>query len=380
MAMFSLTEEQELIRNTAREFAQQYCAPIANEVDDEAKWPTESVAAMAELGLMGIPFPEKYGGAGSDNLSYAIAIEEISRVCASTGVILSAHTSLGTWPIYHFASEEVKMQYLPRMCSGELLGAFCLTEAGAGTDAAAQTTVAVEDGDHFVLNGAKVFITNGDHADIFIVFAMTDKSKGTKGITAFVVEKAWAGVSVGKHERKMGIRGAHTTEILFHDVRVPKTHMLGKVGDGFKVAMMTLDGGRIGIAAQALGIAQAALDESVKWAKERQQFGKPIAANQAIQFMIADMATQVQASRHLVYHAATLKDEGKPYSKEASMAKLFAAETAMQQSIKAVQIHGGLGYIKGTVAERLMRDAKITEIYEGTSEVQRMVIAGAALR
>lgn len=378
--MFQLTEEQELIRQTAREYAQQYCAPIAVEIDAEAKWPTDSLAAMAELGLMGIPFPEAYGGAGADNLSYTIAVEEISRACASTGVILSAHTSLGAWPIYHFGSEEVKQRYLPRLSSGEWLGAFCLTEAGAGTDAASQTTTAVLDGEHYVLNGSKVFITNGDHADVFILFAMTDKSKGTRGITAFVAEKSYPGLSVGKHEDKMGIRAAHTTEILLNNVRVPVANRLGQEGEGFKVAMMTLDGGRIGIAAQALGIAQAALDESVKWAKERVQFGKPLAANQAIQFMIADMATQVAAARHLVYHAACLKDEGKPYAKEAAMAKLFAAETAMQQSIKAVQIHGGLGYIKGTTVERLMRDAKITEIYEGTSEVQRMVIAANALR
>jgi butyryl-CoA dehydrogenase len=378
--VFTLTEEQELIRNTAREFAAQYCAPIAAEVDDEAKWPEESVAAMAELGLMGVPYPEKYGGAGADYLSYTVAVEEISRACASTGVILSAHVSLACWPIYHFGTEEQKLQYLPDMTSGAKLGAFCLTEAGAGTDAGSQTTIAVPDGDSYILNGSKVFITNGDKAEVFIVFAMTDKAKGTKGICAFIVEKAFPGVAVGKHERKMGIRGAHTTEILLRDVRVPAANRLGKEGDGFKIAMATLDGGRIGIAAQALGIAQAALDESVKWAKERQQFGKPLAANQAIQFMIADMATQVQAARHLVYHAATLKDEGKPYSKEASMAKLFAAETAMQQAVKAVQIHGGYGYIKGTTAERLMRDAKITEIYEGTSEVQRMVIAANCLK
>lgn len=378
--MFRLTEEQELIRKTAREFAQEYCAPIAVEIDEEARWPEESVAAMAELGLMGIPFPEAYGGAGADHLSYILAVEEISRVCASTGVILSAHTSLCTWPIFKFGSEEVKQRYLPRLCAGEWLGAFCLTEAGAGTDAAAQTTTAVRDGDHYVLNGSKVFITNGDKADVFVVFAMTDKSKGTRGISAFVVEKSFPGVAVGKHENKMGIRAAHTTEILLRDVRVPAGNLLGEEGQGFKIAMMTLDGGRIGIAAQALGIAQAALDESVKWAKERHQFGRPIAANQAIQWMIADMATQVQAARHLVYHAAWLKDQGEPHTREASMAKLFAAETAMQQTIKAVQIHGGIGYIKGTTVERLMRDAKITEIYEGTSEVQRMVIAGSLLK
>jgi butyryl-CoA dehydrogenase len=378
--MFNLSEQQELIRNLVREFAAEQVAPIAAEIDDEARWPEETLKAMKELDLMGIPFPEQYGGSGGDYLSYIITVEELSRACASTGVILSAHISLGSSPIYQFGTEEQKLKYLPDLASGRKLGAFCLTEPGAGTDAASQTTTAVLDGDHYVLNGAKCFITNGDHADTFIVMAMTDKPKGTKGISAFIVEKTFPGVSVGKHERKMGIRAAHTTEVLFRDARIPKANLLGKEGEGFKVAMMTLDGGRIGIAAQALGIAQAALDESIKWAKERQQFGKPIAANQAIQFMIADMALQVQAARHLVYHAATLKDEGKPYSKEAAMAKLFAAETAMQQSIKAVQIHGGYGYIKGTTVERLMRDAKITEIYEGTSEVQRMVIAAAALR
>jgi butyryl-CoA dehydrogenase len=378
--MFDLTEEQELIRKSAMEFAAQHCAPIAARIDEEAEWPTESVAVMAELGFMGICLPEQYGGGGADHLSYALVVEEISRACASTGVILSAHVSLASWPIAHFGTEEQKQRYLPGMTSGKKLGAFCLTEANAGTDAASQTTVAVRRGDHYVLDGSKVFITNGDKADVFLVFAMTDKAKGTKGISAFIVEKGFPGISVGKHERKMGIRGAHTTEIVLKDARIPLQNLLGKEGEGFKVAMMTLDGGRIGIAAQALGIAQAALDCSVSWAKERKQFEKPIAANQAIQFYIADMATQVQAARHLVYHAATLKDQGKPYSKEAAMAKLFAAETAMQQSIKAVQIHGGIGYIKGTVAERLMRDAKITEIYEGTSEVQKMVIAAAALR
>ncbi len=378
--MFHLTDEQELVRNSAREFATTTCAPIAAEIDEEARWPEASVKAMAELGFLGIPFPEEFEGGGADYLTYVLAVEEISRACASTGVILSAHVSLAAWPIFHFGTDEQKKRYLPDLCSGRKLGAFCLTESGAGTDAASQTTVARLDGDHYVLDGAKVFITNGDKAGTYVVFAMTDKAKGTRGISAFIVERDFPGVSVGKHERKMGIRGAHTTEVLFKDARIPKQNLLGKEGEGFKIAMATLDGGRIGIAAQALGIAQAALDESVKWAKERQQFGKPIAANQAIQFLVADMATEVQAARHLVYHAASLKDEGKPYSKEASMAKLFASETAMQQSIKAVQIHGGLGYIKGTVAERLMRDAKITEIYEGTSEVQRMVIASQALR
>jgi len=378
--MFALTEEQELIRKTAREFALQYAAPRAVEVDEEALWPAESIAAMGELGLMGIPFPEEYGGAGADHLSYILAVEEIARACASTAIILSAHTSLCAWPIFRFGTEEQKRTYLPRLLSGQWLGAFAMTEAGAGSDAAAQKSVAVRDGDFYVLNGTKVFITNGDKADLFIVFAMTDPSQGTRGISAFIAEKGTPGLVVGKLEKKMGMRGAHTTEILLRDCRIPAANLLGREGEGFKIAMATLEGGRIGVGAQALGIAQAALDESIKWAKERVQFGRPIAANQAIQWMIADMATQVQAARHLVYHAAWLKDQGKPCGKEAAMAKLFASETAMQQTIKAVQIHGGIGYIKGTTVERLMRDAKVTEIYEGTSEVQRMVISGSVLR
>ena len=377
--MFSLTEEQELSRQAAREFAAQYCAPIAQDIDDEARWPAESVAKMAELGFFGVPYPEEYGGAGADFMSFTLIGEEISRACASTSVILGAHASLTAWPIFHFGTDAQKAKYLPDLMTGAKLGAFCLTESGAGSDSASQSTEAVLDGDHYVLNGNKVFITNGNHADIFIVFAMTDKSRGTRGISAFIVEKAFGGVSVGKHERKMGIRAAHTNEMVFKDVRIPKENILAKAGTGFRVAMMTLDSGRIGVAAQGLGIAQAALDESIKWAKQRNQFGKPIAANQGIQWMIADMATQVQATRHLVYHAAALKDKGKPYRMEAAMAKLFASETAMQTTIKAVQIHGGIGYIKGTVVERLMRDAKITEIYEGTSEVQRMVIASQVL-
>lgn len=377
---FKLTEEQELLRKSVREFAEQYLEPIAGELDEESRYPAEIVAKLAEMDWMGIPYPQEYGGAGADYLSYVITVEEISRSCASTGVILSAHTSLACGPIYQYGTEEQKQKYLVPLCKGEKLGAFCLTEPGAGTDAGAGTTTAVLDGNEYVLNGTKTFITNGPVADIFIVFAKTDKTKGTRGISAFIVPKDAPGLKVGKHENKMGIRASQTSEIIFKDCRIPKENLLGEEGKGFRIAMETLDGGRIGIAAQALGIAQAALDEAIKYSKERVQFGKPICSNQAIQWMIANMATDIQAARFLTYYAAWCKDNGLPYTKEAAMAKLFAAETASRHTSKAVQIHGGYGYIKGYKVERLMRDAKITEIYEGTSEVQRMVIAGNLLR
>ncbi|WP_406678627.1 acyl-CoA dehydrogenase [Moorella sp. ACPs] len=377
---FKLTEEQELLRKSVREFAEQYLEPIAGELDEESRYPAEIVAKLAEMDWMGIPYPQEYGGAGADYLSYVITVEEISRSCASTGVILSAHTSLACGPIYQYGTEEQKQKYLVPLCKGEKLGAFCLTEPGAGTDAGAGTTTAVLDGNEYVINGTKTFITNGPVADIFIVFAKTDKTKGTRGISAFIVPKDAPGLKVGKHENKMGIRASQTSEIIFKDCRIPKENLLGEEGKGFRIAMETLDGGRIGIAAQALGIAQAALDEAIKYSKERVQFGKPICSNQAIQWMIANMATDIQAARFLTYYAAWCKDNGLPYTKEAAMAKLFAAETASRHTSKAVQIHGGYGYIKGYKVERLMRDAKITEIYEGTSEVQRMVIAGNLLR
>jgi butyryl-CoA dehydrogenase len=377
---FKLTEEQELLRKSVREFAEQYLEPIAGELDEEGRYPAEIVAKLGEMDWMGIPYPQEYGGAGADYLSYVITVEEISRSCASTGAILSAHTSLACWPIYQHGTEEQKQKYLVPLCKGEKLGAFCLTEPGAGTDAGAGTTTAVLDGNEYVLNGTKTFITNGPVADIFIVFAKTDKTKGTRGISAFIVPKDAPGLKVGKHENKMGIRASQTSEIIFKDCRIPKENLLGEEGKGFRIAMETLDGGRIGIAAQALGIAQAALDESIKYSKERVQFGKPICSNQAIQWMIANMATDIQAARLLTYYAAWCKDNGLPYTKEAAMAKLFAAETASRHTSKAVQIHGGYGYIKGYKVERLMRDAKITEIYEGTSEVQRMVIANNLLR
>ncbi|MBZ4654884.1 MAG: acyl-CoA dehydrogenase protein, partial [Peptococcaceae bacterium] len=341
---FQLTEEQELIRRMVKEFAETVVAPRAGEIDKKHEFPSDIVGKMVELNLMGIPYPEEYGGSGGDNLSYILVVEEISKACASTGVILSAHTSLASWPIYQFGTAEQKEKYLKPLCSGQKLGAFALTEPNAGTDAASQQTVAVLDGDYYVLKGSKIFITNGGYADTYIVFAMTDKSKGLKGISAFIVEKNFPGFVVGQKEDKLGIRGSSTTEIIFKDCKVPKENLLGKEGDGFKIAMQTLDGGRIGIGAQALGIAQAAYEAALKYAKERHQFGKPISANQAIQFMLADMATQIQAARHLVYHAVWLKDNKLPFSKEASMAKLFASETAMQVAVKAVQIHGGHGY------------------------------------
>jgi butyryl-CoA dehydrogenase len=327
-----------------------------------------------------VPFSEEVGGAGADYLSYAIVVEELSRVCASTGVIVSAHTSLGTWPIYQFGTPAQKEKYLPGLTAGQMLAAFALTEPGAGTDAAAGKTTAVLDGDEYVLNGSKIFITNGGYAEVYVVTAMTDITKGTKGISAFIVEKDAPGFSVGEKEHKLGIKGSSTTPLYFSDCRIPKDALLGKEGEGFKIAMMTLDGGRIGIASQALGIAQGAYDAAVKYAKERVQFGKPIAAQQAIQWMIADMATEIDAARLLVYRAAWNKDNNLPYSKEAAMAKLFASETASRVANKAIQIHGGYGYTENYPVERALRDAKITEIYEGTSEVQRMVIAANSLR
>lgn len=377
---FELTEIQSLIQSTVKEFAQMAVAPIAAEIDRAHRFPEELIPQLAELNLLGVPYPEEVGGAGADNLSYVLVIEELARVCASTAVVVSAHTSLGTWPIYQFGTEAQKEKYLSKLASGEWLGAFALTEPGAGTDAAAGKTTAVLEGDEWVLNGSKIFITNGGYADVYVVTAMTDPSKGTKGISAFIVEKNAPGFTVGEKEHKLGIKASSTTPLYFSDCRIPKDAILGEPGQGFKIAMQTLDGGRIGIAAQALGIAQGALDAAVKYAKERVQFGKPIANQQAIQWMIADMATQIDAARFLVYRAAWNKDNGLPYSKEAAMAKLYASEAASFVANKAIQIHGGYGYTENYPVERALRDAKITEIYEGTSEVQRMVIAGSVLR
>jgi len=377
---FSLTKEQEMVRTLMRQFSENEVKPLAAEIDQTERFPRETVKKLARYDMMGIPFPKEYGGAGGDNISYAIAIEELSKVCAATGVILSAHTSLGAHPIYQFGTEEQKQKYLVPLAKGEKLGAFGLTEPNAGTDAASQQTVAVKDGDNYILNGSKVFITNGGEADIYIIFAMTDKSKGTKGISAFIVEKDFPGFSIGKKEEKLGIRASSTTELIFENCVVPKENLLGEEGRGFAIAMQTLDGGRIGIAAQALGIAEGALDECIKYMKERKQFGKPLSAFQGLQWMIADMAVRVEAARYLVYNAAYKKDKKMPFSADAAMAKLYAAETAMEVTTKAVQIFGGYGYTRDYPVERMMRDAKITEIYEGTSQVQKMVIAANILK
>ena len=377
---FELTDEQQLIRDAVREFAEAEVAPIAGELDRDHRFPRELLPRMAELSIMGMPFPEKCGGAGADETSYVLAVEEISRACASTGCILSAHTSLATWPVYEFGTDAQKDRYLTDMASGRRLGAFALTEPGAGTDAGSGTCTATLHGDEYALDGSKIFITNAPFAEVYIVFAKTDPARGTRGMSAFIVEKDTPGFSVGEAEHKLGIRGSSTPPIYFSDCRVPKDALLGKEGDGFKIAMQTLDGGRIGIAAQALGIAQAALDASVAYAKERVQFGKPIAANQAIQWMIADMATAVDAARLLVYRAAWCVDNGRAYGTEGAMAKLFASEAATRVADRAIQIHGGYGYTESYPVERNYRDAKITEIYEGTSEVQRMVIARSYLR
>ncbi|SFR02143.1 acyl-CoA dehydrogenase [Desulfoscipio geothermicus] len=377
---FKLTEEQEMIRKTVRDFAENEVAPKAGPMDEAEEYDYKLWNDMAEMGLTGIPFPEEYGGAGMDNLSYAIAVEELSRVCASTGVLISAHTSLCSWPIYAFGTEEQKQKFLTPLASGEKIGALGLTEPSAGSDAGAVKTTAVLDGDEYVLNGSKIFITNGEKADIYVVIASTDKSKGHKGTAAFIVEKGTPGFTFGKKEHKMGIRASATYELVFENCRIPKENMLGEDGKGFKIALMTLDGGRIGIAAQALGIAQGAFDEAVKYSKVREQFNKPISSFQGIQWMLADMATRIDAARLLVYRAAYLKDNGLPYSKESAMAKLYASECAMWVTTKAVQIFGGYGYTREYPVERMMRDAKITEIYEGTSEVQRIVIAANILK
>ncbi len=377
---FQLSKEHEMARQLFRTFASEEVKPLAQEVDEQERFPTETVEKFKRYGFMGIPFDKEYGGQGCDILTYILAVEEISKVCATTGVILSAHTSLCGSPINEYGTIEQKKKYLTKVASGEALGAFGLTEPGAGTDASGQQTRAVPDGDNYILNGTKIFITNAEYADIYIVLAMTDKSLGTKGISAFIVERSFPGFSIGKKELKMGIRGSATCELIFQDCIVPKENLLGKEGEGFKIAMKTLDGGRIGIAAQALGIAQGAIDETVKYTKERKQFGKAISKFQNTQFQLADMQTKTDAARLLVYRAAVLKDSKQPYGVEAAMAKLFAAETAMEVTTKAVQLHGGYGYTRDYPVERMMRDAKITEIYEGTSEVQKMVISANMLK
>jgi butyryl-CoA dehydrogenase len=377
---FELTDEQELVRNTVRDFAKAELAPLAGEIDRDHRFPEEVIRKMAGLNLMGMPYPEEVGGAGTDYVSYRIALEEVSRGCASTGTIMTAHTTLATWPVFTFGTQAQKDKYLADMASGRRLGAFALTEPAAGTDAGAGTCTAVLKGDSYVLNGSKMFISNAPYAEVYIVFAKTDPERGTMGMSAFIVEKDTPGFSVGEAEHKLGIRGSTTSPLCFTNCHVPTDALLGGEGHGFKIAMKTLDRGRIGIAAQAVGIAQAALDASRAYAKERVQFGKPIAAFQAIQWMIADMATEIEAARLLTYRAASREDQGRPYSTEGAMAKLFASETATRVTGKAIQIHGGYGYTERYPVERNWRDAKITEIYDGTSEAQRMVIARSCLR
>ncbi|WP_191433240.1 acyl-CoA dehydrogenase [Flavonifractor sp. An112] len=373
---FKFNEEEQEIIDMLHDFALKEVAPIAAEVDEDERFPEETWHKLADMGMMGVPFPEEYGGAGMSYLTYIGCCEELAKHCATTSVMVSAHTSLCTWPIYQFGTEEQKQKYLPGLCSGETLGAFGLTEPGAGTDAAMQKTVAEDKGDHWLLNGSKIFITNAGFASVFVVFAMTDKSLGTKGISAFIVDRDAPGFSVGAHEKKMGIRGSSTCELIFDNCKIPKENLLGEIGKGFKIAMMTLDGGRIGIGAQALGIAQGCIDQTVKYTKERIQFGKRISQFQNTQFQLADMQAKVDAARLLIYRAAQAKQDGEPYSHLAAMGKLYASEAASDVTRRCLQLVGGYGYTREYPFERMMRDAKITEIYEGTSEVQRMVISG----
>ena len=381
---FTLSKEHEMARTLFREFAEKEVKPLAQEVDETEQFPKETVAKMAQCGFLGIPVPKEYGGQGCDPLAYAMCVEELSKVCGTTGVIVSAHTSLCCDPIQTYGTEEQKQKYLVPLAKGEKLGAFGLTEPGAGTDAQGQQTKAVLDGDEWVLNGTKIFITNGKEADVYVVIAVTGtvekRGKTQKEISAFIVEKGTPGFTFGTKEKKMGIRGSATYELIFTDCRIPKENLLGKKGEGFKIAMHTLDGGRIGIAAQALGIAEGALERTIEYVKERKQFGRAIGQFQNTQFQLADMATQVQAAQMMVYRAAVAKATQKDYGFEAAMAKLYAAEVAMEVTTKAVQLHGGYGYIREYDVERMMRDAKITEIYEGTSEVQRMVISANLLK
>lgn len=377
---FQLTEEHEMLRKMIRDFAENQVAPTAAERDEEERFDRSIFEQMAELGLTGIPWPEKYGGAGADYLSYVIAVEELSRVDASIGVTLSAHVSLASWPLYKFGSEEQKQKFLRPLAEGKKMGAYCLTEPGSGSDSAGMRTTAVRDGDHYILNGSKIFITNAGEAEIYIVFAVTNPELKHKGISAFIVEKGMDGFTMGKKEKKLGIRSSPTLAVNFEDVRVPAENLLGEEGQGFKIAMMTLDGGRNGIAAQALGIAQGAYEHALDYAKERNQFGKPIASLQAIQFKLADMATKIEASRLLTYQAAWLEDQGLPYGKASAMSKVFAGDTAMEVTTEAVQVFGGYGYTREYPVERFMRDAKITQIYEGTNEIQRVVISNYLLK
>ena len=375
-----LTEAQSGARDVARRFAREKLEQAGVETDRTQKFPSEIIAELGRLGMLGVFIPEKYGGAGLDNVSYALVIEELSVACAATGVIVSAHSSLGSWPILGLGDDQQRDRYLPKMATGERLGCFALTEPQAGSDAAGQKTRAIRDGGSYIINGSKNFITNGSKAAVCILFANTQPDKGHHGISAFIVETAWPGFQVTRVEDKMGIHGAHSAQLSFTDLRVPRENLLTGEGEGFKVAMKTLDGGRIGIAAQAVGIGRASLEASLRYAQERRTFGQPLASYQAIQWKLADMAVEVDAARLLTLQAASLKDAGQPCTKQSAMAKLFAAETAMKAATEAVQVHGGYGYTKEFKVERYFRDAKITEIYEGTSEIQRLVISGHVLQ
>jgi alkylation response protein AidB-like acyl-CoA dehydrogenase len=374
------TEEQKMLQEMVREFAETEIAPFVPMMDEEDRFPREIVRKMGELGLMGIPIPEEWGGAGADYISYILALEEISRVSATVGVILAVHTSVGTMPILQYGTEEQKQKYVTRLARGEYLAAFALTEPHAGSDAKRIRTQAKRQGDKYILNGSKIFITNAGEADVYVTFAVTDPEKGSRGISAFIVEKDTPGFQVGKKERKMGLGGSNTCELIFEDAEVPAGNLLGREGQGYEIALANLAGGRIGIGAQALGIARAALEHSLEYAKQRKQFGKTLGEIQAIQFKLADMATQIEAARLLIYRAAQLRQLGKPCKMEASMAKMFAADVAMKVTTEAIQVFGGYGYTREYPVERLFRDAKVTQIYEGTNEIQRLVIASELLK
>lgn len=374
------TEEQTMLRDMVREFARNELEPVASEIDETGELPMENIKKMAELGLLGIPFPEEYGGAGMDTLSLTLALEEIAKVCGSTCLTVAAHTSLCATPIYLFGSEAQKKKYLPPLASGEALGSFCLTEPHSGSDAAAAKTTAVLKGDHYVLNGTKVYVTNGGVAETFVVFAKTDPDQGANGMSCFIVERGFEGFNIGKKEDKLGVRASDTREISIENCKVPKENLLGELNKGFKQALVTLDGGRIGIGAMSVGLAQGAMDRAAAYATEREAFGQPIAKFQAISWMLADMATEIHAARLMVHHAARLGDQGKPYTKEASMAKLFGSEMAMRATKNAIQVFGGYGFCMDYPVERYWRDAKLTVIGEGTSEIQRLVISREILK
>jgi len=377
---FSFTRAQELARDIARSFAQTELAPYAQEWDEQARFPAEAIAKLGPLGFMGMCIPKEYGGSNLDGVSYVLVIEELASVCASTAIIVSVHNSVGAYPIYLLGTEEQKKIYLPDLATGKKLGAFALTEPNVGSDPASIETSAQADGDHFILNGTKTFITSASTSDTVIVMASTDRNKRARGISAFIVEKGFPGITVGTHESKLGIRASDTCELIFENCRVPRENLLGPEGFGLRAALNALGFGRVGVAAQAIGVARCAMDAAVAYSRERNQFGKPISSFQAIQWMIADMATEIEAARLLTLRAAKLKDDGQPFAAQGSMAKLFASETAMRAATKAVQIHGGYGCMKDYVVERCFRDAKVIEIYEGTSEIQRMIIAGNILK